>query len=72
MRNSFKLVQEYIWNGDWEMTNTKCTTIVLKKGGDNFFIAYIEEKIRYIELIDIYARFIYRIITKLRQLGLTG
>ena len=46
MRNSFKLVEEYFWNEDDDMklTNTKHTTIILNKGGDYFFIAYIEEK----------------------------
>ena len=47
MRNSFKLVEEYFWNDDLELTNTKSTTIVLKKGGYNFFIAYIEDWERY-------------------------
>ena len=47
MRNSFKLVEEYFWNDDLELANTKSTTIALKKGGDNFFIAYIEDNERY-------------------------
>ena len=40
LRNSFKLVEEYFWNedNDLKLTNTKCTTVVLSKGGDNFFI----------------------------------
>ena len=47
LRNSFKLVQEYFWNDDLELTNTKSTTIILKKGGHNFFIAYIEDRKQY-------------------------
>ena len=42
-----KLVAEYFWNEDPELTNNKHTTIGLGQGGDNFFIAYIEDRERY-------------------------
>ena len=47
MRNSFKLVVEYFWNDDLKLTKTKSTTIILKKGGENFFIGYVEDRERF-------------------------
>ena len=47
LRNSYKLVQEYFWNEDKQLTTTKCTTIILKKGGHDFFIAYNEDRERF-------------------------
>ena len=68
MRNSFKLVEEYFWNDDLELTNTKSTTIVLKKGGDTFFIAHIEDREQYLRLLDNYTRFRLTTVTKVRQM----
>ena len=47
MRISFKLLEEYIQNDDLELTNTNHTTNILSKGGDNFFMAHIEDRVRY-------------------------
>ena len=71
MRDSFRLIEEYFENGDTEMTNAKCTTIVLNQGGENFFKGYIDERERYQRLVNLYADFIHRTVTKTRQLGLT-
>ena len=71
MRNSFKLVEEYFWNYDTELTNTKHTTIILSKGGGDFFIGHIEDRERYQGLVDIYSLFTLRILTKLKQVGQT-
>ena len=72
MRNSFKLVEEYIQNDDSELTNTKFTTINLSKGGDNFFIGHIENRERYCGLADIHTPFTARTVGKVRQLGFDG
>ena len=42
-----KLVQEYFWNDDMELTNTKHSVILLNKGGENFYIAHVEDRVRY-------------------------
>ena len=49
MRDSFKMINECIQNDDIDMqlTNIKNTTIILSKGGENFFIGYIEDVERY-------------------------
>jgi hypothetical protein len=70
-RHSFKLVEEYFWNDDKALTNAKCTTIVLNKGGDDFFVAHLEDRERYQRLVDKYADFIHRTVIKARQVGLT-
>ena len=70
MRDSFKLIEEGIWNDDKELTNAKSTTILLGKEGENFFLGYIENRERYQRLIDVYVYFIFRIEVKMRQLGL--
>ena len=72
MRHSFFQIEECIENEDQLLTNNKNTTVVLSKGGDNFFTAHIENKNRYQSLVDIYTPFIDRTITKVRQVGHTG
>ena len=47
MRHSMFQIEECIENDDKALINTKNTTINLSKGGDNFFIAHIEERERY-------------------------
>ena len=47
MRHSMFMIQEYIQNEDLGLTSSKNTTIVLSKGGDNFFKAHIEDNERY-------------------------
>ena len=42
---------------------------MLSKGGDNFFIAHIKDKERYIGLVDKYASFMRRTANKVRQRG---
>ena len=72
MRFSMFMVEECIENEDLELTNTKNTTINLNKGGDDFFMAHIEDKERYQRLADFYSDFIHRTVTKVRQLGYNG
>jgi hypothetical protein len=64
------MVEECIQNKDTELTNTKCTTIILSKGGDNFFMAHIEDRERYERLVDVYALFMDRTVTKTKEAGL--
>ena len=63
-------IEECIQNEDKALKNTKNTTIVLCKGGDNFFTAHIENKKRYQKLVDIWTPFTHRSVTKVRQVGL--
>ena len=63
-------IEECIQNEDLELTSTKNTTVVLSKGGDNFFTAHIENKKQYQKLVDIWTPFIHRTVTKVRQVGL--
>ena len=63
------MVEECIQNDDKALINTQCTTVVLSKGGDNFFIGHIENRERYFGLIDIYNGFIDNIVSKARQVG---
>jgi hypothetical protein len=70
MRHSMYMVEEYIQNEDKALIYTKNTTINLSKGGNNFFIAHIREKKRYLELVDIKTSFIDRTVAKVRQEGL--
>ena len=72
LRNSFKLVEEYFWNDDKQLTNSKCTTINLNKDGDNFFTIHVEDKARYLQLIDIYYCLINITINKVREKRLHG
>ena len=68
MRHSMFQIEECIENEESGLTNTKNTTVVLSKGGDNFFTAHIENKKRYQKLVDIYYSFIHRTVTKIREL----
>ena len=70
-RHSFFIIEEYIENKNTELTNAKCTTIILSKGGCNFFIAHLEDKDRYQRLVDIYIDFILRTVNKVKQVGWT-
>ena len=63
-------IEECIENVDKALSNTNNTTVILSKGGDNFFMAHIENKKRYQKLVDIYTPFIHRTVTKVRQEGL--
>ena len=58
------MIEEYIENNDFRLTNNKNTTILLSKFGYEFFIAHLKEKERYEGLVDLYTYFILRIITK--------
>ena len=66
------MFEECIENEDLFLTNTKNTTVVLSKGGDNFFTAHIENKKRYKKLVDIYYSYIHITVTKVKQVGHTG
>jgi hypothetical protein len=72
MRHSFFQIEECIENEDLGLTKTKNTTVILSKGGDNFFTAHIENKKRYQKLVDIHTPFIHRTVTKVKQLGHPG
>ena len=73
MRHSMYMIEEYIENDDLKLNNTKCTTIILNKGGDDFFMAHVEDKERYSRVkVDICSGFIRRTIKTVRQRGLTG
>jgi hypothetical protein len=69
MRHSMFMIEECIENHDMQLTNTKKTTIVLRKGGDDFFKAHIEDKERYKRLVDIYYSFIHKTVSKVREVG---
>ena len=62
-------IEECIQNDDKALKNTKNTTINLAKGGDNFFMAHIEERERYESLVDIWTPFIDRTVSKTKQEG---
>ena len=69
MRHSMFQIEECIENEDKALIYTKSTTINLSKGGDNFFLAHIEDKDRYERLVDNYSPFIHRTVSKVREVG---
>ena len=66
-----KMVEEYIQNEDKTLSNTQRTTVNLNKDGGWFFVAHIQDKQRYQQLVDFYANFIARTVAKVRQVGMT-
>ena len=72
MTHSMFMIQEYIYNEDNQLTNSKCTTNNLNKDGDNFFTIHVEDKARYLRLVDIYYCLINRTINKVGEKRLHG
>ena len=51
-RNSMRLVQEYIQNDDYELSNIARTLVCLSEGGEVFFVAHAQGRYRYKQLFD--------------------
>ena len=68
-RNSMRLVQEYIQNDDYELSNLARTLVCLSKGGEVFFVAHAQGRYRYKRLFDFPTVLIKKIIEKLHEVS---